>query len=1222
TEFNLSNFGSGTTQPLPAYIGSAEDLVEITNIGSVTLALSGYRFDVLGGSTNVARSYTFGQGVTLAAGAVLVLHLGTGTDSPADNYYHIGGTNDPLGSGSDLGFLLLSPGGVPADGIAVNNFSPTSLPAGVFSGAGVSSPSGIAGARLTGADSNTNGGWSASSSAERLTIGTTNPSLNAQPLPTVTWTGGILTGGVTANPLTTPVHPATGTFTYTASLTQGGCTVTDQMVVTVVTPVAPVANFSASATSVTNGTVVTFTDLSTNLPSSWLWSFSPNTVTFVNGTSATSRNPQITFTSGGCYTVSLTVTNPAGSDTETKPNYVCVQLVYCTNQPFGLQSSGCSSFSSAINSVSIAGTTLNNVNNGCSNTNGLSYTAFPASGATTASLTAGQTYSLTVQSATTGTIAAWLDTNANGVFEASEFILVAPFGPAPSPSTSTVSFTVPANAVGGLVGLRIRNGTSASPTGTIIATDACVLRFSGETEDYSVTLVPGCALAAPSPTSNSPVCAGSQLILSAGTQPTGTTYVWTGPNGATSTSAMPTIANATAAASGTYSLVITRGGCSSPAATVSVVVNALPAAPGSFAVTHCGPGALTLTIATVPAGTTFRWYTTPTGGTPIAGANTTYNTPALTTTTLYYVSAVQNTCESATRATVTAQINPVPVATLSAGGPTTFCTGGSVTLTGGGGATGATYVFRRNNVVVTGTTGASYVATQAGSYTVQAINPTTCEATSAALTVTVNPQASAAFAYSGGTLCRTGAPVSPTITGTTGGTFSSTAGLTLNATTGQITPGTSTVGTYTVRYAVAGSCPASQTQTITITTAPAAGFAYAAPGPVCAGSTTTLTPTLGTGASAGTFTASPAGLSLAASSGVIDLSTSAAGTYTITNTITASGGCAAATAATTLTVVDTPTAAVTASGPTTFCAGGSVTLTATGGTSYSWSTGATTPSITVTTADTCIVTVTNAGGCSATAAPIAVTVNPAASATFAYDAAAYCRRAGTFATPTITGTAGGTFSSTAGLAINVSTGVLDLPASVAGTYTVTYAVSGPCPATTTQTVTISPTPAQPTVTVAPQPSGLVILTSSAATGNQWLLDGAPIAGAMGTTYTVSTSAQNGVYTVTSTVGSCASVPSAPQTITVTGTPGEVAAARGFLLFPNPTADGRVQFELAAATAPQPLTVIDAVGRVVLRLMLPAATTTHALDLRALPVGVYSVRVLTPAGPAVRRLVRE
>ena len=69
-----------------------------------------------------------------------------------------------------------------------------------------------------------------------------------------------------------------------------------------------------------------------------------------------------------------------------------------------------------------------------------------------------------------------------------------------------------------------------------------------------------------------------------------------------------------------------------------------------------------------------------------------------------------------------------------------------------------------------------------------------------------------------------------TQTGTAGGTYSSTAGLTINAATGAITPSTSTAGTYTVTYTMAagGGCAAqTATTSVTITALPVATFSYA-----------------------------------------------------------------------------------------------------------------------------------------------------------------------------------------------------------------------------------------------------------------------------------------------------------------------------------------------------------------------------------------------------------
>ena len=85
---------------------------------------------------------------------------------------------------------------------------------------------------------------------------------------------------------------------------------------------APVADFSADNTTPNVGQTVTFTDLSTNSPTSWSWTFTPSTVTYVGGTSSTSQNPQVTFDAAGSYTVALTATNSYGSDTQTKTNYI------------------------------------------------------------------------------------------------------------------------------------------------------------------------------------------------------------------------------------------------------------------------------------------------------------------------------------------------------------------------------------------------------------------------------------------------------------------------------------------------------------------------------------------------------------------------------------------------------------------------------------------------------------------------------------------------------------------------------------------------------------------------------------------------------------------------------------------------------------------------------------------------------------------------------------
>ncbi|MBP6649397.1 MAG: PKD domain-containing protein, partial [Bacteroidia bacterium] len=82
--------------------------------------------------------------------------------------------------------------------------------------------------------------------------------------------------------------------------------------------VPPIANFSARATTSCSGSI-SFTDHSTNGPTSWDWDFG-------DGGTSTTQSPTHTYTSSGIYSVTLTVTNANGSDTQTQSNYITVSL--------------------------------------------------------------------------------------------------------------------------------------------------------------------------------------------------------------------------------------------------------------------------------------------------------------------------------------------------------------------------------------------------------------------------------------------------------------------------------------------------------------------------------------------------------------------------------------------------------------------------------------------------------------------------------------------------------------------------------------------------------------------------------------------------------------------------------------------------------------------------------------------------------------------------------
>ncbi|PTM05057.1 MAG: hypothetical protein DA405_05220 [Bacteroidetes bacterium] len=87
-------------------------------------------------------------------------------------------------------------------------------------------------------------------------------------------------------------------------------------------PQVPVADFYANPATACINQNIQLSDSSTGNPSSWQWSISPTTFTFVGGTSSSSQHPQIQLNATGSYSVSLIVSNANGSDTLSKSNFL------------------------------------------------------------------------------------------------------------------------------------------------------------------------------------------------------------------------------------------------------------------------------------------------------------------------------------------------------------------------------------------------------------------------------------------------------------------------------------------------------------------------------------------------------------------------------------------------------------------------------------------------------------------------------------------------------------------------------------------------------------------------------------------------------------------------------------------------------------------------------------------------------------------------------------
>ncbi len=361
--------------------------------------------------------------------------------------------------------------------------------------------------------------------------------------------------------------------------------------------------------------------------------------------------------------------------------------------------------------------------------------------------------------------------------------------------------------------------------------------------------------------------------------------------------------------------------------------------PVGFTVCAGGLGVISAT-ATGTGTVTYQWFSSATntnsGGTLIGSATSASYYPDVTVAGMFYYYVVAtSTCSSVTSNAVTITVNALPTATITAGSTTTFCIGGSVTLTS---SAGSSYSWSN------GATTQSIIVTTAGSYSVTVTNASGCAATSAATNVIVNALPTATITAGGATTFCAGGSV--TLTSSAGSSYSWSNG----ATTQSII--VTTAGSYSVTETNANGCTTTSSATlITVNPLPTATITAGGATTFCAGGSVTLT--------------SSAGSSYSWSNGATtqSITVTTAGSYSVT--VTNASGCAATSAATNVIVNALPIASITAGGATTFCAGGSVTLTSNAGSSYVWSTGATTQSIIVTTAGSYSVTVTNASGCSA-----------------------------------------------------------------------------------------------------------------------------------------------------------------------------------------------------------------------------------------------------------------
>ncbi|MGC4042129.1 MAG: T9SS type A sorting domain-containing protein [Flavobacterium sp.] len=540
--------------------------------------------------------------------------------------------------------------------------------------------------------------------------------------------------------------------------------------------------------------------------------------------------------------------------------------------------------------------------------------------------------------------------------------------------------------------------------------------------------------------------------------------------------------------SGTYTVTVS-GGCSSlPSNAITTTMIAKPARPTVIVTgttTFCQGGSAVLTSSATEGNLWSNGETT--------------QAITVTTSGVYTVTSTVDGCTSNASTARTITVNPAPATpTITASGATTFCTGGSVTLTSSS-ATGNTWS--------TGATTQSITVSASGTYTVKVTSGSCTSLISDATTVTVNSiPATPTITASGTTTFCTGGSVTLTSSSATGNVWSN------GETTASIT--VTSTGNYSVTVAENGcsSSAASSAISVTVNPIPATPTITASGATTfCQGGSVTLTSSSATGNlwSNGATNQS--------------ITVSSAGDYSVT--VITNGCSSSASSDTAVTVNPIPaTPTITASGATTFCQGGSVTLTSSSATGNVWSNGATTQSITVSSAGDYSVAVTANGCSSSTSADTSVTVNsiPATPTITASGATTFCTGGSvTLTSSSATGNVWSNGETTASITV-----------SSAGDYSVAVTANGCSSSTSADTsVTVNAIPATPTITASGATTfcqgGSVTLTSSSATGNVWS-NGA-------TTQSITVSSA-GDYSVAVTANGCSSSTSADTSVTVNAIP--------------------------------------------------------------------------------------
>ncbi|HXB11760.1 MAG TPA: gliding motility-associated C-terminal domain-containing protein [Bacteroidia bacterium] len=469
------------------------------------------------------------------------------------------------------------------------------------------------------------------------------------------------------------------------------------------------------------------------------------------------------------------------------------------------------------------------------------------------------------------------------------------------------------------------------PAGTynVVVADAhCSATFG----PYSITN-PG-SPAAPSITTNTTTaCVGQSINASATSGAPGPTFAWTGPNGFTSSSATFTLNPTQVNQTGVYAVTVSSAGCTSPAATVTLTVNTLPLVTATAANNpYCAGATVNLNGSSA---STYTW-SGPGAYTSNAQSPAIINSTTLTAGIYTLTATDANGCKNTDTALVSVNITPT-LSGVSANN-NTLCANQTLQLNATATPTTATVQWSGPNGFSSTSLNPSIpnITTAAsGTYSVIA-TVGNCSSAASTLNITVNPTPLASASVIGSnTVCSGNTVVLQGGVAAAGNSYNwnGLAGTSTQQNYTLTNVQTNETGTYTLVVSNGFNCKDSATTLLTVNQTPMLNGVSAGSYSICENQNLLLnavaTPTTATYQWNG-----PNGFSSNLATPFIpNVTLAASGVYSVTATF---GNCTSPTNTVDIIVIANPAATATVSSHA-VCVGSSVTISGSGGVTYSWS---------------------------------------------------------------------------------------------------------------------------------------------------------------------------------------------------------------------------------------------------------------------------------------------